>query len=89
MAVSHTRDVADGDFGRSIQDFTGNALNELMQLSGPPPPTTRRILPEQTECEAVQIHVHHSNVWDALQRVAHWEEFDGIWGVIEIARVAA
>ncbi len=89
-AERHAQDVADANFGRLMQDFAGDALNEVMALGGPPQPTTKwEILSEDADGDAVQFHVRYSNDSSMLELETRWEQIDGAWKVVKVTQVAA
>ena len=88
-AERHAQDVADGNFDRLMQDFAANALNEVMELGGLPQPTTKwEILSEEPDEGAVRFHVRYSNESTALELETRWEEFDGVWKITKVTKVA-
>ena len=89
-AERHAQDVVDGNFARLMQDFAGNAMNEVMSAGGPPQPTTKwEILSEEPDGEAVRFHVRYSNDTAALELQTRWERFDGVWKVSSAQPVSA
>jgi hypothetical protein len=89
-AERHAQDVVDANFGRLMQDFAGDAMNEVMALGGPPQPTTKyEILSEVAEGDVVVFGVRYSNDTEALELTTRWKEYDGVWKVFKVEKARA
>jgi hypothetical protein len=88
-AQRHAQDVADGNFGRLMRDFAGNALNEVMELGGPPQSTTKWEISEEPDGSGVQFRVRYANDSTALELKTRWDELHGVRKVAKVSKVAA
>lgn len=78
----------DGNSSLPMGDFAGSAFNRVVAIGGPPQPTTRwEILSEEADGDAVRFHIRYANDTDALELETRWEQFDGVWKVVQAQKV--
>lgn len=91
-AERHAQDVLDGNLGRIMGDFAGSAFTQLMSTGGPPQPTTKwEILDETLRDDAVEFQVRYTNdAGEALELQTTWKQFDGgVWKIVEAQKVGS
>lgn len=89
-AERHAQDVADANMPAVMGDFFGSSLMKLMATGAmpPSPTTTWEILSEDTDGDAVTIHVRYSNDSESLDLATRWEQVAGEWKIVEADKLS-